>query len=203
LIRLARTHPLRALGIAVVGGLFSIGEVSVFQFSGYFALTHHGWTPAQFSLMFIFGGAVGIIGNVFAGRLGDSIGRRWVGFAVLVLFPLFAWTFYHGPSWSLPPAWIAFVFCNTASGVIIRALSTELFPTSHRGTAAAWLALVQTLGWAAGLAIVGAGTQAPGDIARMTGFTSLAVLAAGFALLFLPETRQRELEEISVGERSS
>jgi putative MFS transporter len=200
LIRLARTHPMRAFGIAVVGGLFSIGEVSVFQFSGYFALTHHGWTPAQFSLMFIFGGAVGIIGNVFAGRLGDSIGRRWVGFVMLALFPLFAWIFYHGPSWSLPLAWIAFVFCNTASGVIIRALSTELFPTSHRGTAAAWLALVQTLGWAIGLAIVGAGTTAPGDIARMTGFTSLAVLAAAFAVLFLPETRQRELEEISIGE---
>jgi putative MFS transporter len=197
LLRLARTHPRRAVGLAVVGGLFAVGEVSVFQFSGYFALTEHGWTPGQFSLMFIFGGAVGILGNVFAGRLGDSIGRRRVGGAVLALFPLFAWIFYHGPSWSLPLAWIAFVFCNTAAGVIIRALSTELFPTSHRGTAAAWLALVQTLGWAAGLALVGAGTRAPGDIARMTGFTSLFVLAAGLAVLLLPETRQRELEEIS------
>ena len=56
--------------------------------------------------MFIFGGAVGIIGNVFAGRLGDAIGRRWVGFGMLALFPLFAWIFYHGPSWSLPLAWI-------------------------------------------------------------------------------------------------
>ena len=34
----------------------------------------------------------------------------------------------------------------------------------------------------------------------MTGFTSLAVLAAAFAVLLLPETRLRELEEISFGE---
>jgi putative MFS transporter len=194
---LARTHPARATGIAVVGGLFAIGEVSVFQFSGYFALSEHGWSPGQFSLMFILGGTIGILGNVAAGRLGDEIGRRTVGFVFLSLFPAFAWIFYNGPGWSLPLGWTGFVFCTTAGGVIVRAFSTELFPTSHRGTSAAWLSLIQALGWAAGLAIVGLGTQETGDIARMTGITSLAVLAGGFAILFLPETRRRELEEIS------
>ena len=81
--------------------------------------------------------------------------------------------------------------------MIIRAFSTELFPTSHRGTSAAWLSLVQTLGWAMGLALVGLGTREPGDIARMTSLISLVALAGGFALLFLPETSRRELELLS------
>lgn len=199
-IGLARMYPSRALGIAIVGLLFSIGEASVFQFTGYFTQTIHGWTPGEFSLMFILGGAVGIIGNVAAGRLGDRIGRKVIGFAFLALFPLFAILFYHGPGWSLPIAWAAFVFCNTAGGVVVRALSTELFPTSHRGTAAAWLSVVQTIGWAAGLAIVGAGTYDPGDIAAMTSRISLVVLVSAFMLLLLPETYRQELESISADE---
>ena len=105
LVRLARAYPGRAFGIAVAGGLMSVGESAVFQFTGYFTLTVHQWSPAQFSLMFILGGGVGIIGNVVAGRLGDRIGRRTIGFVFLALFPLFTWIFSHGPGWSLPIAW--------------------------------------------------------------------------------------------------
>ena len=76
MISLARTHPARAFGLAVVGGLFATGEAAVYQFTGYFTLEVHHWSPGMFSLMFILGGAVGIIGNVVAGRLGDHIGRR-------------------------------------------------------------------------------------------------------------------------------
>jgi len=193
ILRLWSEYPGRAFGIAVVGGLLSVGESAVFQFTGYFVLTTHGWSPGEFSLMFILGGGVGIIGNVVAGRLGDRIGRRTIGFVFLALFPLFAWIFYHGPGWSLPIAWTLFVFCNTAGGVVVRAFSTELFPTSFRGTSAAWLSLIQTLGWAAGLALVSLGS----DIARTTSLISLVVLIAAFALLTLPETFQQELEAIS------
>jgi putative MFS transporter len=197
MFELAKTHPGRALGIAVAGGLFAIGEVSVFQFTGYFTQTVHGWSPGEFSLMFIVGGGVGIIGNIVAGRLGDRVGRRTVGFAFLSLFPISAWVFYHGPGWVLPIAWTVFVFCNTAGGVIIRAFSTELFPTSHRGTSAAWLSLVQTIGWAVGLYIVGSGTSAGIALSTMTSVTALCVLLSAIALLFLPETFQQELEVIS------
>jgi putative MFS transporter len=194
LVNLAKLYPGRALGIALVGGLMAVGESAVFQFTAYFVLTVHKWSPGEFSLMFILGGGVGIIGNIVAGRIGDRVGRRIVGFVFLALFPLFAWLFYHGPGWVLPIAWALFVFCNTAGGVIVRAFSTELFPTSYRGTSAAWLSLIQTLGWALGLALV---SLAGGEIATSTSWISMVVLIAACALLALPETYQQELEAIS------
>ncbi len=203
LVRLARMYPGRALGIAAAGGLMAIGESAVFQFTGYFTLTVHNWSPGEFSLMFIVGGAVGIIGNVVAGRLGDRFGRRTIACAFLALFPLFAWMFYQGPGWLLPIAWSLFVFCDTAGGTLVRAFSTELFPTSYRGTSAAWLSLMQTVGWAVGLALVGLGTSAGFDIGTMTSLIALVVLGAALSVLALPETRCQELEAISHDEETA
>jgi len=70
---------------------------------------------------------------------------------------------------------VLFVFCETAAQVIIRAFSTELFPTSHRGTAAGWIAFVQALGWSIGLWLAGALTGLWGTLFDAT--TGLAFLA--------------------------
>ena len=194
---LTRTYPGRALAVAAVGGLFAVGEVSVLQLSGYFALTVHGWSPGQFSLMFIGAGAVGIVGNIVAGRSGDRVGRRAVGATVLTVFPLSAWAYYHGPSWLLPIAWAVLIFCITAASVVVRALSTELFPTSYRSASSAWVSFVMTLGWSLGLAVVSWGTDEPGDLARMVSRVAAVSFVAALALLFLPETYRQELEAIS------
>jgi MFS family permease len=194
---LARTYPGRTLGVAVVGGLFAVGEVSVLQLSGYFAMTVHGWTPGQYSLMFIGAGAVGILGNVVAGRAGDRVGRRTVGVSVLSVFPLSAWAYYNGPSWLLPIAWAVLIFCLTAASVVVRALSTELFPTSYRSASSAWVNFVMTLGWSLGLAIVSWGTNEAGDLARMVSAVATVSFAAAIAVMFLPETYRQELEVIS------
>jgi putative MFS transporter len=192
------TYPGRAATVAAAAGLGAIGSIAAFQFTAYYAFTVHHWAPAQFSLMVIIGGGIGIIGNIAAGRLGDRIGRRWVGLGFLSAFPLFVWIFYNGPGWSLPLAWIGLVFCATAGQVIVRALATEIFPTSQRGTAAGWLSLVDTLGAAVGLGLIGLASETPADIAHATSRLALVVMLAGATLLLLPETRRRELESISV-----
>jgi AAHS family 4-hydroxybenzoate transporter-like MFS transporter len=197
LVSLCVAHPARAGAIALVAGLLGVGEVATFQFTSYFVQTAHAWTPPEYSAMVLGAGGVGIIGNVVAGRLADRLGRRRVGAAFLAAFPIFAWVFYNGSGRALPVAFAGFVFCDTAGVVILRAFSAELFPTSHRGTSAGLASMVQTLGWATGLSIVGAGTHAPGDLARMTSLLSVTVLAAGLVLLALPETHGRELEALS------
>jgi putative MFS transporter len=197
LAQLVRDSPRRAILLTLAAGLFAIGDSPVYQFTGYFTQTVHGWTPGQYASMVLGGGAIGIVGNVIAGRLGDRIGRRLVGLGFLAVYPLSAGIIYHGPGWAVPVGFALFVFCETAGQVIFRALSTELFPTSHRGTAAGWIAFVQALGWSAGLWLAGEMAGVWGTIFDATSFLALTSLLAGLLLLLLPETRQRELEEIS------
>jgi putative MFS transporter len=192
-----REHPGRTLGVAGVALLMAAGSAPVFQFTGYFVQTVHGWAPWQFSVMVIFGGLLGILGNIVAGRLGDRVGRRRVGFTVMVLFPFFVLGFYQGPGWLVPMAWVLFVFCSTAQQTISRAISTELFPTAYRGTASGWNAMIETIGAGLGLAILSLGTSEPGNIAFMASILAFALVGGGLVLLLLPETGSRELEEIS------
>jgi MFS family permease len=197
LVALARSHPARTGAMAAVAALLGIGEVSAFQFTGYYAQSAHGWSPGQYSAMVLLGGGVGIAGNIVAGNLGDRIGRRRVGALFMAVLPAFAILFYNGPSWTLPIGFAGFVFCATAAGVIVRAFSTELFPTSHRGTSAGWAQLLQTLGWAAGLVVVGAGVESVHDIATRTSALACVTVAGAGLLLTLPETHRRELEMLS------
>lgn len=200
LVDLARAHPTRTLLISVLSFAMFLGQVSVFQLIGKFVIDERGWAPWQFSTMFVLGGAVGIVGNIVAGRLGDRLGRRAVGCASMVAFPVFASLFYLGPDWALPPAWIAFVFCVSANTTVLRAFATELFPTSRRGSAMGLSEVMGAVGATVGLALLGLGTQvaaADGALARMTSLLSWAVAVAGLLVLLLPETTQRELEAIS------
>lgn len=197
LVRLAVTHPARAGGVALTGLLAGIGTIAAFQFTGYFTQAVHGWSPGQYALMVIIGGGIGIGGHIVAGRLGDDVGRRRVGFALLALFPLFVALFYLGPAPLIPLAWIAFVFCSTGGHMILRALSIELFPTAHRGTAAGMFVVLGAIGSAAGLFLMSAGTRTPGNLAAAVVVVSSVVLIGAVVLLFFPETHQRELEEIA------
>lgn len=197
LIELAREHPARAAGIALVGFLPAVGLISAFQFTGYFTQTIHGWSRGEYAAMVFVAGAIGIIGNVAAGRLGDRLGRRLVGLVLLGSFPLWVGIFYHGPGWSLPFAWIGLVFSSSGGRIILRTLATELFATAQRASASGLFAILDTLGAATGLFIVYFASAELGDFIGMTTVLALAVLVGGSVLVFFPETRQRELEAIS------
>jgi MFS family permease len=197
LLEVAQAHPARALGIGLTAFLPAVGMISAYQFTGYYTQTVHGWSPGQYSAMVVLGGALGIIGNVAAGHLGDAIGRRRVGFLLLGSFPLWVWIFYNAPGWALPLAWIGIVFASSGGRVILRAIATELFPTRRRASASGLFSILDAVGAATGLFLVYAGSDQQGDFVFYTTALSFAVLGGGLILLLFPETRQRELEATS------
>jgi MFS family permease len=196
-LRIARNRPGRLALVAGIGFLSTFGMVCVFQFASTQALDVHGWKPWQFALMVFIGGGIGIIGNPVAGRLGDVVGRRVVGAVAMFALPIFAAGYYLGPAWALPIAWSGLVFANSATSTIARVFATELFPTQDRGTASGLNAFFEVLGATLGLWVLGLGTQTPGNLPLVTTLLAVTVALGGVLMLFLPETRQRELEAIS------
>ncbi|HZR80071.1 MAG TPA: MFS transporter [Candidatus Binatia bacterium] len=194
---LARRYPWRATGIAAVGFSAAAGQASVYQFTAQYLLAHRGWQPGQYSTLVIVAGVTGVFGNIAAGRLGDGIGRRAVGFLFMGVFPAVAYAFFHTEDRVIPIVWSALVFLLTASTVISRAFATELFPTSYRGTATGWLLANETLGAATGLALVSAGMRWGLALVTVVSLVSATSAIAAFLVLAFPETRQRELEAIS------
>jgi MFS family permease len=197
LVGLVSAYPGRTLAVAGIAIGQSGSAAVAYNFSAFFVQTTHGWAPGQYSLMLLAAGTLGVVGFPVAGRVADVRGRRFVGCTLFSAFPLLALGFYAAPGWALPLLWIPMVFALTGGSTIARAVSTELFPTPLRGTAAGGLQLVETLGAAAALFAVSALTD-PGESAipavRLVVF--VAILAV-LALLAVPETARRELEEIS------
>jgi len=196
-LALVQTYPGRALLLGGATFLATAGHRPAFRFVSDFLQNAHGWSPGEYAALTVGFGAVGIIGGPLAGRLGDRYGRRLIGAAMLGAFPILAGLFYLGPASIIALPWVFMVFCSTASSVVTRTLSTELFPTSMRTSAGGWILLVETLGASLGL-FVFAGLAVPlgGTGMALTAVAGACLLGA-VVLLFLPDTHRRELEAIS------
>src|SRR5271166_5579804 len=73
------------LSIAFLGSMG--GNAAGFLFPKFLQEAHH-WSPGQVSSLVFFGGALGIMGSIVAGRLSDRYGRRVMGTAFLFLSPI-------------------------------------------------------------------------------------------------------------------
>jgi MFS family permease len=197
ILELVRRHPRRALAITLLGGLSSAGIGPSLQFVSEFLQSERGFSPAAFASLSVAFGAFAIIGNPVAGRLGDRYGRRAVAGCVLALFPVASLAFFAGPSGWVALPWTLMVFLSMATSVCVRTLTTELFPTSLRGTGAGSLALLETVGVGAGLLGYGAAFGALGSQASALPLVAVACVGAAASLWLVPETARRELEDVS------
>jgi putative MFS transporter len=207
LVELVREHPGRSLAVAAMAFLFATGSSPAFGLLSDFVQTNHGWAPSDYSLMAILAGTFGIIGNPAMGWAADRLGRRPVAIAGFVAFPLFAFAIYLGPGDGIPFFWVPFIFVLTGANVLLRIVSTELFPTSSRNTAMGWETLMETLGGAAGYALVGmltiVGGLSAGSVAPAVVVIALLTLAAAVVVRLVPETAGRELESITASRTGS
>jgi MFS family permease len=188
----------RAAAVLTVSFLAMSYDVAGFSFTAYVPRVSYGWSPGAVSAMIIVAGGLGMPGWWLGGRLADRSGRRITMVLFLAGLTAAQLAFFLGGEKALWPAFAAMVFCQAGKTATLRAWATELFPTSVRGTTAAWLAASATLGGMAGLGA--AGTLAPvlGGIGNALALIALAgIAAATVAWLYLPETRGLELEAIA------
>jgi MFS family permease len=197
LVQLYSAYPGRLLMMLSMAFLGSMGgNAAGFLFPKFLQEAHH-WSPGNVASLVLFGGALGILGAIFAGRLSDRFGRRTMGAAFLFLSPLLTIWMYTASGWSIVPAWILETFFDVAAGTILAAYSAELFPTSYRSTAGSALAVAGTTGGALGLFLEGVLYNITGSQARAVCYLTVFWIISPMIMWFLPETSGRELEEIS------
>src|SRR5271167_3278603 len=197
LAQLYSAYPRRLIMMLSIAFLGSMGgNASGFLFPKFLQEAHH-WSPGNVSSLVFFGGALGIMGSIVAGRLSDRYGRRMMGAAFLFLAPLLTIWMYTATGRSIVPAWILEAFFDIGSGMILNAYSAELFPTSYRSTAGSALAVAGTTGGALGLFLEGVLYNITGSHARAVCYLMVFWIISPAIMWFLPETSGRELEEIS------
>jgi putative MFS transporter len=134
-----------------------------------------------------------------AGKLIDTVGRRWGAVIIYTMVVLGTLGSYSAPGKALVVVSLILGMGGiTAVGVVLGAYTAELFPTHVRGDAFGWSN--QLLGRLAPImapVAVGFGAERIGW-GRSVSLTALfPCLALALILLLLPETRGRELEETS------
>ncbi|MGH7934638.1 MAG: MFS transporter [Candidatus Binataceae bacterium] len=197
-IALFRVYPKRLWIVVAVAFLNTMGAGSASFFFPTYLQEAHGWSPAQVSSLVVFGGALGILGSVVAGRLSDRFGRRMMGALFMFLGPLLTVWMYTTRTNAVIPLWMLRLFCDTASGAITTIYSAELFPTSHRAAAASAMVVSGTTGGALGLMLESVLYGAIGSHWTSICYLTVFWLIASFVMFALfPETAGRELDEIS------
>ena len=198
IVHLMRMYPGRVAALAAALFPFDFVTTTAFAFMFKTLQELHGFSPGQQSTLMLAGGALGILGNIFAGAMSDRFGRKPVIALAMTLNAGALYGFYNGSGPMVVFFWISMVFTIMAVEVLFKALGAELFPTSHRSTASGMRMVVGTLGGIAGLALEGTLYQLTGShTAAITLMMPALVLPPIAIWLFLPETAQQDLESIS------
>jgi putative MFS transporter len=206
-------HRKRLVLVAALWFFMYLGYTPILSFYTDYAIHDRGLTAGQVGLMAAVAYTIGLSGFIAAGRLMDAWGRRptcVLFFAVGALATAAAFNAPPSPL-AMGASLVVLIFFATSYLTLCSTYTAELFPTRLRASAAAWTNnTLGRIGMVAAPLLVGllAGTFASPSGGPRGGPTTgygPAISVMGLAplvcalivLVFLPETKGRELEEIS------
>lgn len=189
----------RIIQMGIIWTLTYLCTQSAVTFWKEFAIAERGMTDGDVGLAITIG-AIGSMPLIFmAGKLLDVVGRR-IGATIIFLSCAFSVVaMYTLETWASLTAMIVLgIFGVSAVLPVLNTYNTELFPTRVRSDAFAWSNnILGRVGYVLAPLIVGsmAQTWGWGPSVSVTALGPLIALA--LILLWLPETKGRELEEIA------
>jgi MFS family permease len=195
---LFKAYPGRLAAFVTVAFLKTVGSTSANFFVPKHLQDVHHWSPGRVSSLYVFGGGVGIVGNIVAGRVSDRFGRRATGSIFMAIAPVLAFLLYGTPGNAVIALWVAQLFCDQATITIMSTYSTELFPTTHRAAASSALNVAGFSGGTFGLLLESTLYGLVGSHAgAIRWLIAPWLLAAILMYLLFPETAGLELEQIA------
>ncbi|MSR06108.1 MAG: MFS transporter [Gemmatimonadetes bacterium] len=187
----------RVIQMALIWGFTYICTQNAVFFWKEFAVSERGLTDGQVGLAIAIASLVSLPMVFMVGRVFDHWGRRPSAVLICGLLAGSVVAAYQATGyWVLVAALTFAVFANASVLSLLNSFTTELFPTEWRGDAFGWANnLLGRIGYVIGPIVVGA---AAGSIGWGNA-VSLTAIAVGVTLLFimvwLPETKGKELEE--------
>jgi MFS family permease len=162
----------------------------------------HDFSNSQVALLRgVTTGAPGVIGVLMAGRIAESRGRRPVIMFGLLIATAFQAAFFLGSGALLWIAPMVSVVASAFAGIGVGTTSGELFPTEARSSSNGFLLIAGIAGAAVGLLLAPELKSTMGGLGPAIAVLGVAPLIAAFFLVArLPETRARNLDDISPSE---
>lgn len=192
-------HKKRMLQMALIWGLTYTCTNNAITFWKDFVVNDRGFTDAQVGMAITIAALASMPMVFYAGKLLDQLGRRGGAVVIYVVTALGVLGSYglHG-YWPLTASLVLAIFGVSAVLPVLNAYTSELFPTDLRGDAFAWSnSLLGRIGYVASPAMVGLMAEGFGwGFGPAVQVTIVGpILGLLFILIWLPETKNKELEE--------
>lgn len=196
--KLIHEYPGRLATMLIVVAAFDFSVAPSYIFMAKYLLQEKHYAPWQITVLYVFGGFVSVVGNIIAGRLSDRLGRKTVIVVASLVSAASFGAFFSGISgWMLPAAWIAAIFGYLSASNLMSGFVPEIFPTAYRATASTLRYVISTLGGALALALEGMLYDQFGAHAPAISMFLFVMPVTMIAILLLPETARKPLEDIT------
>ena len=186
--------PVILIGLAYF--LFWLPISPAISYPSQYLQSEAGWNPAGVATISFLAGTVGLIGTFLGGALADKLGRRPVAIVATLVCILGLSGVYLNQDKTLIGIALSCGFTAWfAATVALRALMTELIPTSARATVAGTSEIGSTGGAVVGGGLVAFLIPIVGGVGPAILSIMPMVILAMIAIWFLPETKGTAIQD--------